>query len=67
MLHECQQYDELPSLVKKLVSNQDPFPKIIEIHPTDICNHRCGYCFHSGEGYEKKRKEEILQYIRLKF
>lgn len=38
----------------------DPYPKVVEIHPTDKCNHRCDYCFHGGTGYDPVREDEVL-------
>ena len=29
------------------------YPKVIEIHPTDVCNQACQYCFHGGKGFGK--------------
>lgn len=60
MKHERVQLNEIPNLVKALERGGDPYPTCIEIHPTDICNHRCDYCFHGGEGFDSSRFKEIL-------
>lgn len=43
MLHECLQYNEIHNFLKNI--NIDPYPKIIEIHPIDVCNMDCCFCF----------------------
>ncbi len=58
MLHENIQYNAIKSIKNKLI--QDPYPEVIEIHPTDICNQRCDYCFHGGIGYDSTRAKEVL-------
>ncbi|MFW5794732.1 MAG: radical SAM protein [Candidatus Woesearchaeota archaeon] len=60
MKHEKDQVNEIPNFVKALEQGSDPYPICIEIHPTDICNHRCDYCFHGGEGFDSSRVKEVL-------
>lgn len=33
----------------------DPYPVSVEVHPTDICNQACDYCFHGGMGFGNDR------------
>jgi len=68
MRHEEIQDERIALLANKLSEDYELFPQIIEIHPTDKCNHRCFYCFHEGKGYNKSREREILsldQYLKL--
>ncbi len=44
-------------LTERLAHGEDPFPQQIEIHPTDVCNQRCVYCFHDGTGFDPTRKD----------
>ncbi|MBD3361222.1 radical SAM protein [Candidatus Woesearchaeota archaeon] len=60
MKHEKDQLNEISNLIRSLEQGEDPYPGCIEIHPTDICNHRCDYCFHGGEGFDSSRVKEIL-------
>jgi len=60
MKHERDQLNEISNLVKSLEQGSDPHPIFIEVHPTDICNHHCDYCFHGGEGFDSSRIKEIL-------
>jgi len=50
MKHEDKQYSEIPILANELKGNKDPYPKIIEIHPTDACNYGCEFCFRKQIG-----------------
>jgi MoaA/NifB/PqqE/SkfB family radical SAM enzyme len=45
MNHENRQYLKVEEL-KDEIKSSDPFPCIIEIHPSRICNNSCKYCFH---------------------
>jgi radical SAM protein with 4Fe4S-binding SPASM domain len=47
MRHETQQYNRAKNL-KKIIDTEDPFPQIIEIHPSYACNNNCNYCFHKN-------------------
>lgn len=60
MEHESKQFSYLEQLGSDLRAGRDPLPRCIEIHPTDICNHRCGYCFHGGVGFDPTRVSETL-------
>jgi len=60
MRHELKQFNAIDKLSAVLVDGCDPFPQIIEIHPTDICNHTCNFCFHKGKGYDQKRSKDLL-------
>lgn len=60
MIHERAQNEHGAYVVDELGMGHDPYPRTIEIHPTDICNHRCAYCFHGGTGFDPKRLADIL-------
>lgn len=47
MRHETQQYNRAKDL-KKIIDTEDPFPQIVEIHPSYNCNNNCNYCFHKN-------------------
>lgn len=67
MKHEQQQYESINGIAEKLKQNLYPYPTIIEIHPTDVCNQRCDYCFHEGIGFGKiKLKKPILSIEQYK-
>lgn len=58
MNHELQLLDSMSEIFESISQHQDPYPKCIEIHTTDICNQRCQYCFHGGNGFGKQRQQE---------
>lgn len=37
-------------MAEALARGEDPLPEHVEIHPTDVCNHRCEHCYHGGLG-----------------
>ncbi len=39
----------------EVIKGYDPYPISVEVHPTDICNQGCNYCFHGGKGFGKDR------------
>jgi len=60
MDHEIKQFERVERLIQELTEGDDPYPQIIEIHPTDICNHKCIYCFRRNHRYEPSKKKEVL-------
>lgn len=54
---------------KSIEKGADPYPTVIEIHPTDVCNQGCEYCFHGGAGFGKDRDPSRYlkpsQYLQL--
>jgi len=60
MNHENNQIESIDSTAENLKKGLFPFPFIIEIHPTDVCNQRCDYCFHEGIGFGNSPKKEQL-------
>ena len=44
-------------VLQQLRKGEDPYPVTLEIHPTDICNQKCKYCFFGGRGYKSTRTE----------
>lgn len=42
--HEDIQFDYIKHLIKAIEKGNDPFPLILEIHPSGVCNQRCSYC-----------------------
>lgn len=48
MEHEDRQYLKVQE-IKERIKSSDPFPSIIEIHPSRLCNSRCSYCFHKNQ------------------
>lgn len=61
MDHEVSQLLRVQELRAQLRHGEDPLPLHVEIHPTDVCNHRCAWCFHGGTGFDPQRKPELLQ------
>lgn len=55
MRHELILAEAKEVTFKEIDSGKDPYPRIIEIHPTDVCNQACKYCFHSGNGFGESR------------
>lgn len=60
MKHEEAQNAHVAHVVAELTAGHDPYPRTIEIHPTDLCNHRCAYCYHGGIGFDPKKQADIL-------
>ncbi len=58
--HEQLQIDAIESVLSARDLGQDPAPIVVEVHPTDLCNHRCSYCFHGGVGNDATRRNEML-------
>jgi MoaA/NifB/PqqE/SkfB family radical SAM enzyme len=59
--HERSQFGYLADLAATLGGGKgDPLPRGVEIHPTDVCNHRCDYCFHGGTGFDPRRAHQTL-------
>lgn len=70
MKHEIQQYNRVKNF-KKIINNEDPFPQIIEIHPSYACNNKCNYCFHKNNkingddsALEHKHYKAIIEEMR---
>ena len=66
MRHEKIQERATGNVSELLDDQSDPYPKVVEIHPTDKCNHRCDYCFHGGTGYDPERESEVLSIERYR-
>lgn len=71
MRHENQQYNRAKNL-KKLINTEDPFPQIVEIHPSYACNNNCNYCFHKNNKIKSddialnlKHYRTIIEEMRL--
>lgn len=64
MKHEQIQERATGTVEELLADESDPYPKVVEIHPTDKCNHRCDYCFHGGTGHKPEREDEVLSVQR---
>ncbi len=60
MRHEDIQHQHLPVVLNRLAQNNDPYPKVIEIHPTDGCNQKCTYCFRSAVDFSNDVLPGIL-------
>lgn len=63
MKHETELLAKTNEIFQKVDQKLDPYPSCIEIYPTDICNQRCSYCFHGGEGFGKER--DINKFMQL--
>lgn len=62
MLHEIKLLDQASNKFKMIKNKEDPLPLLVEVHPTDICNQGCQYCFHGGNGFAlTKEKTEYMQ------
>jgi len=66
MQHEIKQFRKVASVIEELSYGNDPYPQIVEIHPTDICNFECVYCFHNGSDYKPIREGEIIDFGHYK-
>lgn len=64
MRHEVELLTARREIFLKIDKKRDPYPLCIEIYPTDICNQRCQYCFHGGNGFGKDRDEK--KFMKLK-
>lgn len=60
MIHEENLQNKKGLIFESVRSGGDPLPQCVEIHPTDICNQGCSYCFHGGNGYGRERKATEL-------
>lgn len=68
MIHEAEQLERVEPTVEAVLGGEDQAPYCVEIHPTDFCNQRCGYCFHGGVGEDSSRRTEQLtigEYVEL--
>lgn len=63
MRHEAELFSRTSEIFQKVDQKLDPYPSCIEIYPTDICNQRCLYCFHGGEGFGKER--DIKKFMQV--
>ena len=70
MRHEQILQVDIENTFKEIDGGNDPYPRIIEIHPTDVCNQGCDYCFHGGKGFGDSRDpskylkgEQITRFI----
>ncbi len=63
MKHERELLAKTTEIFQKVDQKLDPYPSCIEIYPTDICNQRCSYCFHGGEGFGKQR--DIKRFMQV--
>lgn len=66
MDHENRQYSRVAEIKEQLLFS-DPFPCILEIHPSRICNNNCKYCFHHKKTKDllKRSPLGIVTYKRL--
>ena len=48
MAHEDIRGASMDTVLSKIGARDDPYPRIVEIHPTDRCNQSCTYCFNRG-------------------
>lgn len=55
MRHEVILAADIETTFRGIENGKDPYPRVIEIHPTDVCNQGCEYCFHSGNGFGESR------------
>ena len=65
MRHEKLQKDAIESVSGKLAAGQDPLPLVVELHPTDRCNHRCSFCFHSGVEPDASAALPLARWLQL--
>ena len=57
MKHETQQYNFSQVLQRAVARGDDPYPLIVEIHPTDACNLACSFCFGGKNGYRGNSRQ----------
>lgn len=62
MDHESKQLKRVAYVRTELGRGSDPYPQIVEIHPTDICNFECIYCFHKNSDYKPLRENDIIDF-----
>lgn len=55
MHHEQDLKRNQHEIFRKVEERKDPYPVCVEIHPTDVCNQGCEYCFHGGNGFGNSR------------
>ncbi|MEM2661608.1 MAG: radical SAM protein [Nitrososphaeria archaeon] len=60
MKHENEQYAAINEIIKKLQKGLYPYPMIIEIQPSDICNQKCDYCFWNNTNYINKNRKPVM-------
>jgi len=61
MKHEDEQYGAINEATKKLQKGLYPYPMIIEIQPSNICNQKCDYCFWNNTGYSNKNRKDVMR------
>ncbi|MCC6280914.1 MAG: radical SAM protein [Saprospiraceae bacterium] len=52
-----------PDFLSRYSNGENPFPKSIEIDPTNFCNHDCPFCIYSSlhkPGHKERMKEDKL-------
>ncbi len=62
MKHEDLQMAALPRIVADLRRGSHLYPLVVEIHPTEICNYRCGHCFlfHNANTHNTPHEKEPI-------
>jgi MoaA/NifB/PqqE/SkfB family radical SAM enzyme len=60
----------LPNISADLQRGYYPYPLVIEIHPTETCNYRCGYCYSQQKRnidnlLPKKERVSINRYASM--
>jgi len=60
MKHEEIQFKRARQLRLELKKGKDPYPEIVEIQPSEFCNQRCNYCFHSRKKITSEPKNKYL-------
>jgi MoaA/NifB/PqqE/SkfB family radical SAM enzyme len=61
MKHENEQYAAINEVTKKLQKGLYPYPMIIEIQPSNICNLKCDYCFWKNTNYSNKNRKDVMR------
>jgi radical SAM protein with 4Fe4S-binding SPASM domain len=60
MKHENEQYAAINEVMKKLQKGLYPFPMIIEIQPSDVCNQKCSYCFWKDANFSSTNRKDVM-------
>jgi len=58
MKHELDLQAYQLEVFNKIEKRKDPYPICVELHPTDLCNQGCEYCFHGGNGFDSSREPD---------
>lgn len=60
MKHENDQYGAINKIAKKLQRGLYPYPLIIEIQPSIMCNKKCDYCFWNNTSPSSEDRKDIM-------